>query len=244
MIEVKNLTKIFPGSNAKSVNDVSFSLKKGQVACLIGTSGCGKTTTLNMINLLIEPTSGYVTIDGKNSNQSDPISWRRKIGHVIQKGGLLPHLNVFQNISLLSKVLKKDINYISHRVENLMGMVNLPYDEYAHRYPKELSGGQQQRVALARALMEDPPVLLMDEPFSAIDPINRKALHSEFLELNKKLGKTILIVTHDIIEASLLGDTIILMHQGKIAQIGKMEELEKNPSSDFVKAFIQGDQHV
>ena len=239
MIEVQSLTKIFTKENIKAVNSVSFKLGKGQVGCLIGTSGCGKTTTLKIINRLIEPTSGKVFVGGLNANSSDPIKWRRRIGYVIQKAGLLPHLTVKQNISLLSKILKRDKRFITDRVRELMDIVNMPYDKYSDRYPAELSGGQQQRVGIARALMEDPPVMLMDEPFSALDPITKRDLYEEFIHLNQKLNKTILLVTHDIDEASKLGDKIILMDKGRIIQTGPKDDFINNPQNKFVASFTK-----
>ena len=239
MIEVQNLTKIFTKENIKAVNSVSFKLGKGQIGCLIGTSGCGKTTTLKIINRLIEPTSGQIFVNNINANSSDPIKWRRKIGYVIQKAGLLPHLTVKQNISLLSKILKRDKDFINTRVRELMDIVNMPYDKYCDRYPAELSGGQQQRVGIARALMEDPPVMLMDEPFSALDPITKRDLYEEFIHLNQKLNKTILLVTHDIDEASKLGDKIILMDKGRIIQTGSKDDFINNPQNKFVASFTE-----
>jgi osmoprotectant transport system ATP-binding protein len=239
MIKVENLSKIFNGGGVKVVDDISFTIESGTVGCIIGTSGCGKTTTLKMINRLVEPTSGKVWVGENEASSVDPVQWRRNIGYVIQKAGLLPHLTVAQNISLLSTILKKDKDQIKTRVKELMHIINMPYDEFESRYPIELSGGQQQRVGIARALMENPPVLLMDEPFGALDPITRKSLHEEFINLNKKLNKTILVVTHDMSEAFDLGDKIILMHQGKIEQMGTKEDFISNPKSEFVENFLK-----
>ncbi len=240
MIEVQNLTKIFAPGNVKAVNAVSFKLDKGQIGCIIGTSGCGKTTILKLINRLIGPTAGEILVNNARASSSGPIEWRRKIGYVIQKAGLLPHLTVEQNISLLSKVLKRDEDFIANRVRELMEVVNMSYEKLGHRYPIELSGGQQQRVGIARALMEDPPVILMDEPFSALDPITREDLHDEFIRLNQKLNKTILMVTHDIEEAFKLGDKIILMDKGGIVQMGSKDDLVNNPQNNFVADFVKG----
>lgn len=240
MIEVQDLTKEFLSGRVKAVNTVSFKLEKGQVGCLIGTSGCGKTTTLKMINRLIEPTSGNVFVNGQNARTGDPVVWRRKIGYVIQKAGLLPHLTVRQNISLLSKILKREKSFITERVRELMDIINMPYEKFGGRYPVQLSGGQQQRVGIARALMEDPPVLLMDEPFGALDPMTRASLHEEFVHLNQKLNKTILMVTHDIDEAFKLGDKIILMDKGNVVQVGSRDDLVNTPKSEFVANFIEG----
>ena len=244
LIEVESLTKVFEQGNVKAVDNVSFELKKGEVGCIIGTSGCGKTTTLKMINRLVEPSFGEIKVNGKSSYQLSAVEWRRNIGYVIQKAGLLPHLNVYQNISLLSHILKRRKDFIENRVRELMEVVNLPFDQYKDFYPKELSGGQQQRVGIARALMEDPPVMLMDEPSGALDPITRESLYEEFLNLNKKLEKTILIVTHDMGEAFKLADKIILMDQGKIVQAGTQKELVETPVNDFVREFVKGQGHV
>lgn len=243
MIEVKDLTKFFSQNSIKAVDKISFELQKGEVGCLIGTSGCGKTTTLKMINRLIEPSAGEIWVGGLSHLGNDPILWRRKIGYVVQKAGLLPHLTIKQNISLLSKILGRSKNVIEDRVRELMQVINMPYEQYAPCYPVELSGGQQQRVGIARALMEDPSVLLMDEPFGALDPITSNNLHDEFMRLNQKLHKTILIVTHDLSEAFKLGDKIILMDQGTIIQAGTKNDFLKNPASQFVEDFIKGSVH-
>lgn len=240
MIEVKHLSKVFEPGTQPAVDDISFQIKKGQIACIIGTSGCGKTTTLKMINRLIEPSSGEVIVNGSHANSNDAVNWRRRIGYVIQKAGLLPHLTVFQNISLLSNILKRDLDFISNRVQELMETINMNFENFKDRYPIELSGGQQQRVGIARALMEDPPVLLMDEPFGALDPITRNALHEEFVHLNQKLNKTILMVTHDMEEAFKLGDIIILMNKGKIIQSGTKEDFLHRPANEFVTDFLKG----
>ncbi|MBK24783.1 MAG: hypothetical protein CME70_12365 [Halobacteriovorax sp.] len=239
MIKVENLRKTFNG-NIHAVKGVSFSLEKGEIGCIIGTSGCGKTTTLKMINRLIEPTDGKILVGSDDARSVDPVTWRRKIGYVIQKAGLLPHLTVKDNISLLSKIMKRDRDFITRRVDELMGIINMPYDQFANRYPIELSGGQQQRVGIARALMEDPPVMLMDEPFGALDPITRNSLHEEFWNLNEKLHKTIIIVTHDMDEAFKLGHKIILMHKGEITQVGTKEDFLERPANAFVEDFVQG----
>lgn len=238
MISVKNLTKIYDPGGLKAVDDISFEVAKGSISCLIGTSGCGKTTTLKMINRLVEPSSGEIVAHDENANDYDPVQWRRKMGYVIQKGGLLPHLSVKQNICLLSQILKRKKNFIDRRVNELMETVGLDPRVFNDRYPVELSGGQQQRVGIARALMENPPILLMDEPFGALDPITRNSMHEEFTNLNKNLKKTILLVTHDLEEAFKLGDQVILMDQGKIVQAGDKESFLNRPANDFVKEFV------
>lgn len=239
MIEIKNLTKTFNDGEVLAVDNISFSVKTGEIACLIGTSGCGKTTTLKMINRLVEPTSGDIEVLGKNFQESDPFLWRRNIGYVVQKSGLLPHMTIGENINLLSRILKKPKKIIRDRTRELLDLVGMNPDEFIDRYPAELSGGQQQRVGIARALVEDPKTLLMDEPFGALDPITKSSLHEEFLDLNKKLGKTILMVTHDMDEAKHLGDLLILMDKGRIIQEGTQEQLTNNPENQFVEEFFE-----
>lgn len=239
MILVEDLNKSFDNGSIKAVHNVSFSIPKGKVGALIGTSGCGKTTTLKLINRLITPESGKIWVQDESADSFDPISWRRKIGHVVQKGGLFPHMTVFENISLLSKILKRPLKQQKERVAELLEMVHLNLSTHGDRYPQELSGGQQQRVGIARALMEDPPVLLMDEPFGALDPITRQSMHEEFLELNQKIGKTILMVTHDLSEAFKLADEVMLMKKGEIVQSGHEEDFRLRPQNEFVKSFLQ-----
>lgn len=239
MIKVENLIKCYGGST-NAVDDISFEIETGSIGCLIGTSGCGKTTTLKMINRLVEPSSGSVWVNNSECHEVGVIVWRRKIGYVIQKAGLLPHLTVRENIELLSQILGKDKKTRAKRSDELMEIVGLTPATYAKRYPAELSGGQQQRVGIARALMEDPPVMLMDEPFGALDPITRNSLHEEFLNLNKHLGKTILIVTHDMDEAFKLGNAVILMNKGKVVQMGDRDAFINKPENDFVRDFVTG----
>lgn len=240
MIEVKNLTKTFNNGEVVAVDNISFKVEKGEISSLIGTSGCGKTTTLKMINRLVEPTSGDIEINGKDYKDADPIQWRRAIGYVVQKSGLLPHMTIGENINLLSRILKRAKSKIRNRTYELLDLVGMEPGEFVDRYPAELSGGQQQRVGIARALMEDPPTLLMDEPFGALDPITKNSLHDEFKDLNKKIGKTILIVTHDMEEAKKLSNRIILMDQGTIVQEGTHEQLSNNPENQFVEEFFEG----
>ena len=191
-----------------------------------------------MINRLEDPTLGSISINSENSLASDKIIWRRKIGYVTQNAGLLPHLTIQDNISLLSSVLKKPKKEIMTRVQELMELVNLDYKTYKDKYPKHISGGQKQRVGIARALMEDPPIMLMDEPFGALDPITRNSIHEEFLSLNQKLHKTILMITHDMDEAVKLSDHLILMSKGEIIQQGTPSELQNNPANAFVANFM------
>ncbi len=221
-----------------AVDNISFEVPKGEIACIIGTSGCGKTTTLKMINRLVEPTSGEIRANGKLAKNFDPVEWRRSMGYVIQKAGLFPHMTVSENVSLLSRIKKRKIKDIRSRTQELLSMVGLEPALYMDRYPVELSGGQQQRVGIARALMEDPPIMLMDEPFGALDPITRNSMHEEFQTLNKELQKTILIVTHDLEEAFKLGNKVVLMDKGKIIQQGQKRDFIEGPANQFVEEFV------
>lgn len=242
MIELENVQKVFQdpkGQRVVAVDEVSFQLKTGQTLCLIGTSGCGKTTTMKMINRLIEPTQGTIRVGGVEITTRDVIRLRRDIGYVIQTGGLFPHLTVFDNIGLLARLEGWPQKKIRARVEELLEAVHLPFSEYADRYPSELSGGQRQRVGVARALVLDPGYVLMDEPFGALDPITRDQLHQEFVELKTRVKKTIIIVTHDMNEAFKLGDSIALMDQGRIVQLGTEDELKNHPANDFVADFLK-----
>ena len=238
MLELKNVKKFYNNSQLKAVDIKKLSVKKGEIVCIIGPSGCGKTTTLKLINHLIPIDEGSIEINGEKSSDSDPIQWRRKIGYVVQKIGLLPHLTILENISLLPFVLKRDKNKTQKRAYELMELFGLNPKEYKNRYPLELSGGQKQRVGLARALMEDPPLLLMDEPFGALDPITNHIMRTEFLKLNQNLKKTIILVTHNIQEAFEMADYLVLMNKGSILQKGTKEELQKQPLNLFVTKFL------
>ncbi|MGI9548405.1 MAG: ATP-binding cassette domain-containing protein [Bdellovibrionales bacterium] len=238
MIHLKDLKKVFP-ANVVAVENMNLDIDSGTITCLIGPSGCGKTTTLKMINRIIEPSFGNIEINKLNIFKTNPVEWRKKIGYVIQKIGLFPHLTILENISILSKVLKKDSQWIKERTDYLLNLVGLNPKQYCQRYPMELSGGQQQRVGIARALMEDPPVLLMDEPFGSLDILNRSSLREEFLHLNQKLKKTILLVTHDLDEAFEMGDQIVLMKKGRIIQKGSKSDFKNKPSSKFVEDFLK-----
>lgn len=239
MLYIKNLKKFYNEKKVKAVDILELALEPSCMACLIGPSGCGKTTTLKLINRLVEPDEGFVELDGVKSHGVPAVQWRRKIGYAIQKIGLLPHLTAGENISLLSKVLKRDQKWIHERTEDLLELMGLNPVKYKNRYPIELSGGEQQRVGLARALMEDPPLLLMDEPFGALDAITRSSLRKELGRIHRKLKKTILIVTHDLNEAFEMGDQVILMQKGSIVQKGRREDFEKNPSAPFVTDFLK-----
>lgn len=242
MISVSNICKDYEsqdGLPVRAVNEVSFEVSEGETLCLIGTSGSGKTTCLKMLNRLIEPTSGEIEIDGENVLEQDPITLRRRLGYVIQKAGLMPHLTVAQNVGLLPRLMHQDPDKRKDRVDELLDLVNLPPGEYRDRYPTELSGGQQQRVGVARALVLDPPIILMDEPFGALDPITREGLHDEFLRLKSEVGKTVVMVTHDLFEAFKLGDKIALLDKGELVQLGTEEEFFDSPNSEFVEEFVR-----
>ena len=238
MLYLSNLKKFYNENTIKAVDIKELLVEKAGIVCLVGPSGCGKTTTLKMINRLVEPNEGFIEINGVKSDQIHPVLWRRKIGYVIQKIGLLPHLTVMQNISLLSRVLKRDRKIILKRVQELLELVDLNPEQYQNRYPIELSGGQSQRVGIARALMEDPPLLLMDEPFGALDSITASSLRKEFKTLNQTLKKTIIMVTHNLNEAFEIGDEVILMQKGIIIQKGNLEDFKYSPANSFVKDFF------
>ncbi|MDB4905084.1 MAG: osmoprotectant transport system ATP-binding protein [Mucilaginibacter sp.] len=236
MIKVEQLSKHF--GKLKAVNEISFEVKEHENLILLGTSGCGKTTTLKMINRLIEPTHGTVFIDGKNISEQSPEILRRGIGYVLQNNGLFPHYTVAENIAIVPQLLNWDKKRTEKRALELLEKLHLSAD-YLNVYPNELSGGQQQRIGLARALVADPPVLLMDEPFGALDNVTRQKIHAEFKALDELKKKTIIMVTHDVQEAFELGDRICLMDAGKIIQDGTPYELLFKPVNDFVKDFLQ-----
>ena len=221
-----------------AVHDLSLSVAAGEIAVLVGPSGCGKTTTMRMINRLIEPTSGRIFIDGEDVTSVDPVGLRRRIGYVIQQVGLFPHLTVGANIATVPKLLGWSRKRSADRTNELLDLVGLDPARFARRYPSELSGGQRQRVGVARALAADPPVLLMDEPFGAVDPIARERLQDEFLRLQQTVRKTIVFVTHDIDEAIKLGDRIAVMRDGGLEQYADPATLLTSPSSDFVADFV------
>lgn len=236
MIKVDHLSKTF--GKVKAVDHISFEVAEAENLILLGTSGCGKTTTLKMINRLIEPTSGKVFINGDNIMAQPPELLRRGIGYVLQNNGLFPHYTVAENIAVVPQLLKWDKKKTEHRVSELLEKLHLD-KSYLNAYPNELSGGQQQRVGLARALVADPPVLLMDEPFGALDNVTRSKIHAEFSALDELKRKTIIMVTHDVQEAFELGDRICLMDKGRIIQNGTPTELLFNPVNSFVKDFLK-----
>ena len=241
MISLEHVTKRY--GERVAVDDLSLEIGAGELAVLVGPSGCGKTTTLRMINRLVEPTSGTIRVDGRDTRERPVTELRRSIGYVIQQGGLLPHLTVAENVATVPRLLRWDRARIRARVDELLELVGLPPAEYAARLPRALSGGERQRVGVARALGADPPVLLMDEPFSALDPITRLRLQGELLRVQSLVRKTIVVVTHDIDEALRLGDRVVLMRTGgRIAQVDTPAALLARPASDFVAGFLGGDR--
>ena len=242
MIRLENVKKVFPGSSRAAVTDLSLDIGRGECVTLIGPSGCGKTTTLKMINRIIEPTSGRIEVDGRDAMAIPAHELRRSIGYVIQQIGLFPHRTIAQNIGTVPALLGWDQTRIDERVAELVEIVGLDA-EMMTRYPSELSGGQQQRAGVARALAADPPVLLMDEPFGAVDPIVRKRLQYEFQDLQGRLGKTVVFVTHDVDEAILLGDRMAILNIGGIVeQYDVPEKVLAEPASDFVERFLGGER--
>jgi osmoprotectant transport system ATP-binding protein len=239
MISLRNVSKRYEsGAVGAAVEDLSLDVAKGETVVLVGPSGCGKTTTMKMINRLIEPTSGTITVDGTDVLRQDPVELRRSIGYVIQSVGLMPHRTVAQNIAMVPKLLDWDGARIDARIEELAEIFDLDR-ELLPRYPAELSGGQRQRVGVARALAVDPPVMLMDEPFAAVDPIIRARLQDQFLEIQERLRKTIVFVTHDIDEAIKMADRIAILNRGaKVEQYAPPEEILRTPANAFVVDFV------
>jgi len=238
-IRLENLSKRFPGQRDPAVDDLSMEIPEGEIVIFVGPSGCGKTTTMKLINRIIEPTSGRIFLDGEDVTKTNPDLLRRRMGYVIQQIGLFPHVTIANNIATVPKMLGWKPQRISERIDELLEMVGMDPGDYRNRYPKELSGGQRQRVGVARAMSADPDVMLMDEPFGAIDPITRDRLQNEFLRLQEQIKKTIIFVTHDIDEAIKMGDRIaILREQSHIAQFDTPERILVNPADDFVADFI------
>jgi osmoprotectant transport system ATP-binding protein len=245
MIRLENLTKHFevPGKEPViAANNVSMAVGKGEICIFLGPSGCGKTTALKMINKLIPKTSGKIYIEGKDTDSMDPIALRREIGYVIQQIGLFPNMTIEANICVVPDLLKMDRQQSRKKARELMEMVNLDPNIFLKRYPRELSGGQQQRIGVIRALAADPPVMLMDEPFGAIDPINREVIQDEFLKMNAELGKTVLFVSHDIDEAIKMGDKVAIFREGVLEQCDTPDEILANPANNFVKEFVGSDR--
>ncbi len=243
MIEFREVSKTYPGSSRPVVNDLSFEILEGEVCVLVGPSGCGKTTTMRMVNRLIEPTEGEILIDGEPNTSMSGTQLRRKIGYAIQQIGLFPHRTIADNIATVPSLLGWEKGRIKTRVDELLDLVGLDPSVYRDRYPAELSGGQQQRVGVARAMAADPPIMLMDEPFGAVDPITRERLQDEFLRIQQEIKKTIVFVTHDIDEAIKMGDKIAILEQGGIlAQYDAPENILSRPNSEFVASFVGSDR--
>ncbi|NMD69073.1 ABC transporter ATP-binding protein [Bacillus sp. DNRA2] len=236
MIEFKNIVKKYRQKTI--INDFSLTIEAGQLVVFVGPSGCGKTTLLKMINRLIQPTSGKILVNGKDIAATNPIELRRNIGYVIQNTGLFPHMSIKENLELIPKLKGEAPDRIVEKTESLLEMVGLNPKEYLHRFPKELSGGQQQRVGVARAFSTDSDIILMDEPFSALDPVTRSSLQEELFQMQKEFNKTIIFVTHDMDEAIKISDKICLLKDGDILQYDTPENILKNPADDFVESFI------
>jgi osmoprotectant transport system ATP-binding protein len=243
MIAFRGVSKTYPGSERPVVNDLTFEVLDGEICVLVGPSGCGKTTSMRMINRLIEPTSGEILIDGEPNTAMSGTKLRRHIGYAIQQIGLFPHRTIAANIATVPQLLEWQKDRISARVDELLELVGLDPQQYRNRYPAELSGGQQQRVGVARAMAADPPIMLMDEPFGAVDPITRHRLQDEFLRIQSEIKKTIVFVTHDIDEAIKMGDRIAILQQGGIlAQYDTPENILAAPNSEFVSSFVGTDR--
>jgi osmoprotectant transport system ATP-binding protein len=244
MIELDQLTKTFSqkdGQPVRAVDSVSLTVPEGEICVFLGPSGCGKTTTLKMINRLITPTSGRVLIDGEDTTSLNEVDLRRRIGYVIQQIGLFPNMTIEENITVVPRLLGWDKKRCKERATELMSMVALDPKLYLKRYPRELSGGQQQRIGVVRALAADPPVLLMDEPFGAVDPINRESIQNEFFQMQRQLKKTVIMVSHDIDEAIKLGDRVAVFRRGKLVQYDHPDTLLAHPRDEFVGQFVGQD---
>ncbi|PYZ99025.1 glycine/betaine ABC transporter ATP-binding protein [Alteribacter lacisalsi] len=243
MIEFSNVTKIYDG-DVKAVDDVSFSVPEGNIAVFLGPSGCGKTTLLRMVNRLVPLTSGTISINGEDTGSLNEIELRRKIGYVIQSNGLFPNMTIEQNVMVVPNLLGWDKKKQKDRFNYLMDLVGLAPDDYRKRYPNELSGGQQQRVGIVRAMAADPPVMLMDEPFGALDPIIRNRIQNEFIQIQKEVQKTILFVSHDIDEAIKMGDQIAIFKSGSLMQYDTPTRILSDPKNDFVNEFVGSDRAI
>ncbi|RAH36485.1 ABC transporter ATP-binding protein [Halomonas sp. SL1] len=244
MIRLDNLTKVFdtPKGAVTAADHINMEVPAGEICILLGPSGCGKTTTLKMINRIVRPTSGKVFINGEDTTGLDTQELRRNIGYVIQQIGLFPNMTIEDNITVVPKLLGWDKAKYRERARELMDMIALDPDAFLKRYPNELSGGQQQRIGVARALAADPPVMLMDEPFGAIDPINRAVIQDEFLKMQQALNKTIMFVSHDIDEAIKMGDRVAIFRAGRLEQYSTSDELLANPKDEFVESFLGEDR--
>lgn len=239
MIRLEGVSKHYQapgGGTVRAVDDLTLEVERGECICLVGPSGCGKTTTLRLVNRLVEPDAGRVLVDGADTTTTDPVALRRRIGYVVQRGGLFPHLTARANIGLLGELEGWDAERLASRVDELLAAVHLER-EHGDRYPRELSGGQRQRVGVARALLLAPPVMLLDEPFGALDPVTRRGLQRELAGLRG--DTTLLMVTHDTGEAFRLGDRVALLDAGRLVQVGTQEDLEQRPATPAVRAFLE-----
>ena len=234
----RDVVKTYPNGHV-ALRGVSLDAKRGQILALLGTSGSGKTTLLKLVNRLIDPTSGIVSVNGKSTADWDRIELRRSIGYVIQEAGLLPHFTILANVALVPKLQGVKRSVRESRAHDLLELVGLEPARFARLYPRELSGGQRQRVGVARALASDPDLILMDEPFGALDPITRRGLQDEFRALQQRLGKTVILVTHDVREASSIADQVALVDRGVVVQAGLPADLIERPLNDFVRSFFQ-----
>ncbi|MFT9077350.1 ABC transporter ATP-binding protein [Ethanoligenens sp.] len=240
-IVLEDISKTFRNASRPSVYPTDLKIKKGEFVTILGASGCGKTTLLKMINRLYEPSGGRLLVNGEDVTKISATLLRRKIGYVIQQTGLFQHMTIEQNVATVPKILGWDKQRINKRIDNLLNLVGLKPQEFRKRYPRQLSGGQQQRVGLARAMAADPSIMLMDEPFGAIDAITRSNLQDEMIKIQKKLGKTILFVTHDISEALKLGDRVIIMNEGRIQQYDEPLTILRSPANAFVRSLMNSD---
>ncbi len=243
-IDFEGVRKVFPGAGRPAVQDASFAVPSGHLVVLLGPSGCGKTTLLKLVNRLIELTAGRILVEGADTHGVPVAALRRRIGYVIQSVGLFPHMRVARNVAVVPRLLGWDDARIARRVDELLELVGLPPDEYRRRYPAQLSGGQQSRVGLARALAADPPIMLMDEPFAAIDNITRTRLQDELLHIQRTVRKTILFVTHDVDEALRLADEIVVMREGRVVQYDTPLALLSRPADAFVARLLGADDMV
>lgn len=241
MIEFKNVSKLYP-DGTEAVKDLALTIEAGELVVFIGTSGSGKTTSMRMINRMEEPTSGQILINGEDIQKKNPVQLRRKIGYVIQSTGLMPHMTVYQNITMVPRLLRWDEERIRAKAEELMAQVDMDPDLYFDRYPSELSGGQQQRIGVIRALAADQDIILMDEPFAALDPITRESLQEVVINLQKNMGRTVVFVTHDMDEALTIADKIAILSEGQLVQFDTPENIIAHPANDFVREFIGEDR--
>ena len=242
MIRLENVSKTFPGSARPAVDRLDLDVPDGTTCVLIGPSGCGKTTTMRIVNRLIEPSSGRIVVEGQDVTRADAVELRRRIGYVIQQVGLFPHMTIAQNVATVPQLLGWPGPRIAKRVEEMLSLVGLEPAQFLDRYPRHLSGGQRQRVGVARALAADPPVMLMDEPFGAVDPIVRAGLQAELLGILRRLAKTVIFVTHDIDEAIRMGDLVAIMKDGRLVQCARPEALLSAPKDAFVADFVGADR--